>query len=215
MDFMDEKHVSETGWSWLRSRWAYLVYGFLLAILLILGIRFLTYKPSATHYHANFAVFIDGQQVSFKDAKYYQEVKLCTLNGSTPQARVHMHDETPGVIHVHDAAVTWGAFFQNLGWNIGPDFLYDGASLHVANETDKLNIVLDGENLTGLSDISNQTINDKDRLLVSFGSADQTALDGEYKVVPNDAAKFDAQKDPASCKGPENVTTSDRLKHLF
>lgn len=198
------------------SRWAFFGYGIVLAAIIILGIRFITYSaPAETHYHANFAVFIDGQQEKFKDPKYYQEVVVCSLHGSTPLARTHMHDETPGVIHVHDQAVTWGQFFENLGWEIGPNFLATPDKLYTADDTNKLNIILNGQNLTGLTDITNQVIQDKDRLLVSFGSEDQAALNKEYQAVPDSAARYDAEKDPASCTGPESTTTADRFKHLF
>lgn len=198
------------------SRWAYLVYGLLLGALVILGIRFFTYNPHKVHYHANFAVYINGQQEPFKDPTYYEEVKICNAQGVlTPQARVHMHDEDAGVIHVHDDAVTWGQFFENLGWEIGPDFLHTRDQLYTADDTNKLNIVLNGQNLTGLTDITDQVIQDKDRLLVSFGTISQTTLDGEYKTVPNNAAKFDTQKDPSSCSGADTVTISDRFKNLF
>lgn len=212
---MDEKHVSQTGLWRLSSKWVFLVYGLLLGALIILGIRFLTYKPMATHYHANFAVHIDGQKASFKDPKYYEEVKLCSLNGATPAARVHMHDKEPGLVHVHDEAVTWGSLFSNLGWGIGPDFLYDSSALHVADDTNKLHILLNGQDLTGLTDISNQVIGDKDRLLVAYGPEDQAALSKEYASVPTNAAQADTKPDPASCKGQETVTVGDRLKHLF
>jgi hypothetical protein len=200
----------------LTSKWVYLLYGLLVGILVILGIRFITYKaPAETHYHANFAVFINGKQENFKNPQFYEEVKVCSLHGSTPQARVHMHDETPGVIHVHDEAVTWGQFFENLGWVIGPDFIRTTDTLYTADDTNKLNLVLNGQNLTGLTSITDQVIQDRDRLLVSFGPSDQPALDSEYKIVPNNAGHFDTTKDPASCQGAETTTTSDRLKHLF
>lgn len=213
---MEEKHMTEGGLARLKSRGAYLLYGLILGALLILAVRYFTYQPMEhAHYHANFAVYINGQQESFKDSKYYQEVKLCALHGTTPAARVHMHDETPGVIHVHDEAVTWGAFFENLGWIVGPDFIRTSDTLYTSSDTAGLHVVLNGQDLTGLSTITNQVIDDRDRLLISFGSADQATLDTEYKSVPNNAAKYDTTPDPASCQGAEKVTATERLKHLF
>ncbi len=95
-----------------RSRWFWLTVGALCGLLagavLILAIRYVSYHPQTVHYHANFAVYIGGQREQFKDSQYYEEVKLCALHGTTPQARVHLHDQQSGVIHVHDDAVTWG-----------------------------------------------------------------------------------------------------------
>jgi len=199
----------------LSTKWAFLGYGILGAAVLLLSIRFITYNPHETHYHANFAVYINGTREAFKDPQYYEEVKVCSLHGTTPQARTHMHDEENGVIHVHDDAVTWSDFFNNLGWSIGPDFIRTLDTLYVADDTNHLNIMLNGENLTGLTSIANQVISDKDRLLISLGDEDQTALDRQYKTVPNTAGDYDAKPDPASCAGAHEVTTSDRFKNLL
>lgn len=197
------------------SKWAWLVYGLLLGAIVILGIRFFTYRPDEVHYHANFAVYINGQREEFKSPQYYEEVKICSLHGTTPQSRAHMHDNVNDVVHVHDAAVTWGQFFENIGWMVGPDFIRTQDTMYMADDTHTLNIILNGNNLTGLSSITNQVIGDKDRLLLSYGPSDKATLDKEYKTVPSTAAKYDAQQDPAACSGAEALTVSDRLKHLF
>jgi hypothetical protein len=147
----DEQHLHKK--NFFTSKWAFLIYGLLVGVLVILGIRYFTYHPHKVHYHANFGVYINGQQELFKDPTYYEEVALCNTGTMTPQARTHMHDEEAGVVHVHDEAVTWGQFFENLGWVIGPDFIQTRDKLYVADETSKLNIVLNGQNLTGLTSI--------------------------------------------------------------
>jgi hypothetical protein len=78
------------------------------------------------HYHANFAVYINGQQEQFKGMKYYEETaaQTCTLEKiDDPAERAHMHDNVNNVVHVEDHLVTWGNFFQNLGWGLGDDYL--------------------------------------------------------------------------------------------
>ncbi len=198
------------------GRTAYLIAGVLLGALIILGIRFGTYHHDMVHYHANFAVYIDGQREAFNSPQYYEEIKLCDLHGTTPQSRTHMHAHESGVIHVHDTAVTWGAFFENLGWVVGSDFIHTKTTLYQTAGTDKkLNIVLNGQDLTDLTSITNEVIADKDRLLISYGSADQTVLSREYKTVPDTAALHDVQKDPASCGGSESTTIKDRFQNLF
>jgi len=197
-----------------RARLALLLLGVLVGVLGLLIIRFATYHPETVHYHANFAVYINGTREDFKSPQYYEEVKICDLHDSSPQTRTHMHDEEAGVIHVHDKAVTWGAFFENLGWEVGPDFIHTTDKLYVADDTNKLNIILNGDDLTDLTNITNQVINDKDRLLVSYGPSDKSVLGSEFKTVPNNAAKFDSDKDPASCGGDESPGFSERLHHL-
>ena len=195
------------------------VLGLLLGALIILAIRFFTYAaPEATHYHANFAVYLNGQHEEFKSPQYYQEVAACTVNGPIqPAQRAHMHDEENSVLHVHDDGVTWSQFFDNLGWSIGPNFIQNAdKKMYIEDGDNKLNIVLNGQNLTDLTSIANQVIKDRDRMLISFGNIDSETLESEYKAVPSTAKHFDETPDPASCSGQmEKVTIGDRFKHLF
>ncbi|HET7320497.1 MAG TPA: hypothetical protein VFI84_02850 [Candidatus Saccharimonadales bacterium] len=202
----------------LKNTWFVLGTGVLVGVLAILGIRFTTYKPVQVHYHANFAVYIDGRREEFKGAQYYQEVAVCSTTNdiTTPLERAHMHDHLNSVIHVHDHAVTWGQFFENLGWYIGPDFMetVDGHLYQTSGDA-QLHIILDGQDFTGLTPITNTVIKDRSRLLVSFGNVNNATLQQEYKSVPSTAKHYDETKDPASCAGSEKVTVSERLHHLF
>lgn len=199
----------------MMPTWAWVSAGVLLGVLLLLAVRFVTYSHAHTHYHANFAVFLDGKRQEFKEPQYYQEVKICNLSGTSPQSRTHMHNSENGVIHVHDEAVTWGQFFENLGWIVGPDFIRTDTELLAASDTNKLSIILNGQDLTDVSTITNQVIGNKDRLLLSYGPPDTAVLDNQFKSVANSAAKYNATKDPASCGSEENPTTQERLKNLF
>lgn len=192
--------------------------GLLVGVLIILVIRFFTYSPVQVHYHANFAVYLNGQREEFKGPQYYQEVAICsTVNGiSSPLQRAHMHDNVNSVIHVHDHAVTWGQFFENLGWFVGPNFIQtDNGTMYLANDTSKLHVILNDQDYTGATPITDVVIGDKDRLLISFGDVSGQQIQQEYRSVPSTAAKYDADKDPASCAGSEDVTIKDRLHHLF
>jgi hypothetical protein len=202
----------------VKNRWFMFGAGFIMATLIVFGIRFGTYSVPHTHYHANFALYINGQREEFKAAHYYEEVAACTLHGTIqPAQRAHMHDEINDVVHVHDDAVTWQQFFNNIGWSLGPNFIQDDTrSLHVADDTNKLNIILNGQNLTDLTSMANEVIKDEDRLLISFGDIDDKTLDKEFKSVPATAHHYDITPDPASCAGQmENPSVSERFKHLL
>jgi hypothetical protein len=75
--------------------------------------------------------------------------------------------------------------------------------------------MLNGQDYTGLSPITNMVINDKDRLLVSYGDVSQAVVRQEFDSVPATAAHYDAVKDPASCSGSHGTSAHDRLHHLF
>lgn len=201
-----------------RFYWLMLIVGLVLGAVIILAIRFATYKPVQVHYHANFAVYLNGQRFAFKGPQYYQEVAVCSSTNdiTLPQQRAHMHDNISSVVHVHDHAVTWGQFFENLGWYIGPNFIEtDNGTMYVENDSSKLHVLINGQDYTDLTPITNMVIKDKSRLLVSFGDISDATLQQEYKSVPATAAHYDSTQDPSSCAGSEKVTVSDRLHHLF
>src|SRR6185295_4220253 len=100
------------------------------------------------------------------------------------KGRVHMHDNVNDVIHVHDKAVTYGDFFTNLGWAIGPDFVFTDKGL-VSNSADKQwTFMLNGSKVDR---VDNKVIGDQDKLLVSFGPAD-TDFMAQYNKIENKAA---------------------------
>ncbi|MEO8104852.1 MAG: hypothetical protein ABI602_00760 [Candidatus Saccharibacteria bacterium] len=204
--------------SFMTSKWFLVTSGLLLGAGLVLAVRFVSYQPALIHYHANFAVYIHGQRETFKGAQYYQEVSMCSSdNGLTiPQQRAHLHDNNNSLIHVHDHAVTWGQFFENLGWYVGPNFIQtaDGTT-DTADAQSKLHIVINGADYTDLTPLTNTVIKDQDRLLVSFGDIDAATLSTEFKTVPSTARQADVTQDPASCSGAESVSTRQRLHHLF
>lgn len=195
-----------------------LLAGGVAGVLGMLVVRFVTYMPATVHYHANFAVYLNGKRDEFKSPQYYQSVSICSSESgiTTPEQRAHMHDNINSVIHVHDKATTYGQFFENIGWEIGPDFVKtDDGTLYRSSDTEALHIIINGQDYTGLGSISNMVIKDKSRLLVSYGALSQATIDQEYKTVPNTAAHQDASTDPASCSGNEKISWKDRLHHLF
>ena len=185
----------------------------IVGVATILGIRYATYKPDVVHYHANFAVYVNGVQEQFKGAQYYEETaaKACTVEKvDDPAERAHMHDDVNNVVHVEDHLVTWGSFFQNLNWGIGDDYLKTANGIFTPNDQNKLTFILNGKKVES---IANVIINDQDKLLVSFGSGDDTQK--QYDSIQNNARKYDLEQDPASCSGSHGVDASERLQHLF
>lgn len=189
----------------------------LIGAVIVMGIRFATYKPDDVHYHANFALFINGQRQEFKSPEYYTEVEMCTLSTTiVPQQRAHMHDNVNNVIHVEDHAVTWGQFFANMRYIMGPTFLStrDG-TVYSEDASNKLNLVLNGQDYTDLGGLENTVINDKDKLLVSYGNFGAKTLMKQYNTIPSTAARYDVTKDPKSCSGHGHSGLRDRLMHVL
>ena len=192
--------------------------GIFLGVLLLAAYRVATYEEKHTHYHANFALYINGKREEFKAPKYYQEVAVCKSGHevSNPQERAHMHDNKNSLVHVHDHAVTWGQFFDNLGWIIGPDFIVDdNGNMYKADETNEVNIMIDGQDYTNLTTISNMVVKDTSKLLISYGPSDSAELDREFKTIPSTAKEANVSSDPATCASREALPFSEKLKHAF
>ena len=200
----------------LKSRIFILIVGLLLGALTILAIRFATYQPEITHYHANFAVYINGERELFEGRKYYEETAAngCSLNPvADPVERAHMHSEINDVVHVHDKLVTWANFFEYIKWGLGDDYLKTREDIFLPDNTRTLTFVLNGEIV---DTIAGKVIGDEDTLLVSYGDADKATLDKQNESIEQSAREVDIRKDPASCSaGSQVVTFEDRFNHLF
>ncbi len=172
---------------------------FLTGILWLVAVRFIVVNPEETHYHANFAVYINGQQVEFRDTTYYEEIAACSSEyENNPRGRVHMHEEVGDVIHIHDKRVTFGNFFQNIGWNVGDEVLETRDMVYQTAGDTKLSYILNG---VAIERIDNKVIGNMDKLLVSFGETSDNALKEQYARASSTAEEVNKKQDPASCSG--------------
>lgn len=191
--------------------------GLVVGALVILGGRFVSYQPEKKlHYHANFAVYINGQREPFKDIFYYIDTgSACSLEEQkmTPYERAHMHDSVNDVVHVEDEAVTWGQFFQNIGWAVDPKVIRTGVQIFLVDAQNKVSFMLNGK-LT--DNVINQLIGDKDKLLVDYGPADNATLQNEFESIASTAEKYNGSKDSRSCGSASHKNPwKDRFKHMF
>lgn len=188
----------------------------LLGALIILGIRFVTYKPKdEIHYHANFAVYVNGVREQFKGMQYYEETTAttCTIEHvDSPKERAHMHGNVSDVLHVEDHLVTWSNFMQNLKWGLGDDYLKTDSNFYPNSGQGKLTFILNGKKIDTIADT---IIQDRDKLLISYGNSTDRQQQEQYKTVPSTALKYDTSKDPAGCGAGHEVKMTDRLKNLF
>ena len=207
--------------NFMKARWAIGAAGFLVGAILILGIRVAAYQPPATvHYHANFAVYINGQKEQFNAMNYYEEeaaascsVSAASETETSPMSRVHMHGNVNDVVHIEDSRVSWGNFFTVLGWNVGSNYIASRDTLYQTNGQDKVTYILNGKTV---GSITNTIIGDQDKLLVNFGSQTTDEINQEFNGIQNNALRADQSKDPASCGSHENTTTmSQRMKRMF
>ena len=139
-----------------------------------------------THMHADFALFIRGQQFDFNQPQFM------TDTGHEENPYAHLHEPRSTVVHVHYTGTTWDQFFRSLGFELtdpsAPNLdgssslkLPSGEVLKEGNgETFKFfvnGVQVDGVSFTNIYDL--------DRVLISFGpeSVDQVVSQQLPKVT--------------------------------
>ncbi len=193
------------------NRWLWLVSGLLIGAALFVIYRALVSQNEVVHYHANFAVYVNGKQDKFEGPGYYEEVTTCNVHDHNDlKSRAHMHGNNSHVVHVHADSVTWGNFFANLGYAVGDNVISDGHTAYVEGQDDKhLTFMLNGQKVDS---IANQIIKSEDVLLIDYGNDSDTTLKQYFEGIPKDAHKFNVTADPAACSGGETYDVKSRLK---
>lgn len=191
--------------------------GLLLGILALAAFRFAAAAPEPPiHYHANFAIFANGERIDLSDDRYMEDVAVCAEDARnvSPPARVHLHNNDQDVVHVHHGGATWGHLLANLRWVLGDRVMVsrDG-DIYLTGQGGMLKFILNGR--PELS-VYNQTIRPGDRLLISYGpESEQEAIASQFPVVASNAPQFDQLMDPAGCGAPHEPTFWTRLRHAF
>ncbi len=191
-----------------------LLVGFVIGVIWLAGIRFAAYKSNNVHYHANFALYINGQRDQFKSFTFYEEVQSCYSDDKdNPKDRVHMHDNVNSVVHVHAPGVTWGHFFANIGYTLGDTLIKTDQGVYVDGQNGHmLRFILNGKSV---ENIANQLIKSDDTLLVDYGNDSSKTLQHRYDAIPQKADSYNDRSDPSSCSGSKDLSLPERLKKSF
>ncbi len=192
----------------------FILIGIVIGVLVFGILRFFTYQPPKhTHYHANWSVWVNGQQQTFQDPSFYEEEISCTnSNDADPKERAHMHDSKYDVIHVHADGVTWNQFMENINSAAQPDYLRIHSNIYKSSDDQKVTYVLNGKQLDSLNGI---VIGDQDKLLINYGNDSAEAIQQHYDAIQNNAKAHDEENDPATCSGNHETTIWDRFKAIF
>jgi hypothetical protein len=186
--------------------------------IIIMGLARFAFAPwqHPVHFHANWAIYLDGERLDLSHPRYMEDVVACAAGDQVfPEERVHMHEGIDHVVHVHHEGVSWGHLLQNLGFAAGPDFLVldDGRMLAVDGDGRSLKYVLNG---IAMADIRGHLIRPGDRLLISHGTEPAgEVLARQYPLVPDDAAHYDELQDPSTCAGATHLPVGARLRRAF
>lgn len=199
----DKKQIAKTS--------LIILIGFLVGVIWLVSLRVVLAKNTSPHYHANFAVFVNGERLKFEGPTFYEEITACSDDQSSdPKTRAHMHSNVSYLVHVHDDLVTWGNFFANLRYGVSDKALtLDDVVLVDGQNNNQLSFVLNGQQIDS---VANKVINSEDRLLISYGQADSSQLNDQFNQVEQDAKDYNQKQDPASCSGSEALSWSQKFK---
>ena len=198
------------------NRFAFLLIGILLGVVGLAKYRFFFAPPEQpTHFHANFALFVDGQRVDLSGDRYMEEMGACRLGETVlPTQRVHLHSNNPDVVHVHHEGVTWDHLLTNLGFGLGDKYLaLDDGRVLTAGAGKTLKFVLNGQPQFS---VRNVLVRSRDRLLISYGpEPEREVVRAQFPAVANNAEEFNQKPDPAGCSGPQEPTFGERVRDAF
>ncbi len=171
------------------------IFVIVIILLVILGITIIFWpKPASmpliddVHYHADFKVYLNGEQFNFSQTKYM------STNQSKLSNFVHLHDSNGEVIHKHISGATLGEFFTSLNMTFNSTcFVTDMRHAFCNNGDKQLKFFVNG---IKRNEYDGYDFQDLDRILITFGSDSQTALTQQLNSV-TDKACIQSNKCPA------------------
>lgn len=154
----------------------------------------------AYHAHADFTLFLNGEQFDFSKDKYMSNVP-CKLTKSTwidaayahgtdLEEGLHLHDNVGGVVHLHQEALTWHDFFESLKMKFEDnEFMDDEGNSWKNDEENSFRFFINGQEVETIVDT---IINDLDRVLITYGPRDRemSEINAELGQISNDACYY-------------------------
>ncbi len=161
------------------------------------------------HQHADFSVMINGKPLDFSASKYQ------STEEKVRDPYVHLHDGKGNIIHLHRANVTLGEYFKTLGMTFETRCLkLDSGETYCNDDKNTLKLFVNG---SANDKFGAYAIQDLDRILISYGPTNDTAIEAQKNAVTNEACIY-SETCPERGKAPtENCVgglgTGCEVKH--
>lgn len=131
-----------------------------------------TTTPVAVDYQAGFAIFTNNTFRVFTAAMYHNRSK-----------DVFIQADSPNVVHVKKAGITWNDFFQTLPMQLTKECLTTGTKqTFCTGGNGTLQFYRNGRYD---NDALDKKIHHSDQLLVSFGNESEELIQKQLQQVPN------------------------------
>lgn len=132
------------------------------------------------HWHADFALFIRGQQFDFERPEFVSK------EGEEKNPWVHIHEPRYSVVHAHREQTTWDEFLTSIGFKLTDSSitLPSGEKLE-STETESLKFFVNGVRIDTLMF---QDVLDLNQVLITFGpETDEDVLTSQWPQVSDEA----------------------------
>lgn len=131
-------------------------------------------NPDPNHTHADFAVWINGEQLDFSADKYMSGLSTDDSThdeqGEHRHQYLHLHDNNGDIIHRHKPGLTLHDFLMSLGFGTTPGCLIPDDGKPVCDAGDKRwRMFVNGEEWPFDTAYD---FNDVDQILLTYGSSD-------------------------------------------
>jgi len=134
------------------------------------------------HYHADFAVYLNGEIYNFAQEKY-----MSTENKSLSNF-AHLHDMNGNIMHKHALGITLGFFLETLGIKLDGHCLVLDDRTSYCNEGNKeLKMYVNGKHN---DEFAEYDIQDEDTILLSYGEVSEEELQEQIESVSDEACIY-------------------------
>ncbi|MDP3699104.1 MAG: hypothetical protein Q8R47_05965 [Nanoarchaeota archaeon] len=134
------------------------------------------------HYHADFAVYLDGERYNFAQEKY-----MSTEN-KTLSNFAHLHDMDGNIIHKHASGITLGFFLETLGMKLNDTCLALDDGVSYCNEGNKgLKMYVNEKHN---DEFHTYDIQDGDKILLSYGDGSGEEIKEQLDSVSDQACIY-------------------------
>ena len=134
----------------------------------------------STHHHADVKVYINGNSIDFSQSKYQVTTSF-----------IHFEDGLGDVIHTHATGLTIGYLFKSIKGDINPNCLVFEGESYCNGDRKTLKFYVNGQ---PNNQFASYVINDLDKILVSYGSENDSGIKSQLASITNLAPKYSANK---------------------
>lgn len=148
------------------------------------------------HLHADMRIIVEGNAIDLSQDRYQKDADGKELNEG-----IHLHDGNGEVVHVHKAAMTVGDFLGSLSMALDKDCFTVDATTKCATGANKVRFYLNGaEN----AEYGAYVVKDLDRILITYGSENDTALKTQVSSVTDKACIYSLKCPERGSPPPED-----------